>query len=104
MQPGSPALVRQSHSVAGLAGFGDAREELMRNSPAGCVLLVSRTGVAVKGGTIMAHSVFCKSRRIGRTLKIRVGAMASSARILGVLTILGLLTVASLRAQDRAQP
>src|SRR5439155_24382353 len=53
---------------------------------------------------IMAHSVFCKSRRIGRTLQIRVDAVASSARVLGVLTILGLLIVASLRAQDRAQP
>src|SRR5437867_1787321 len=63
-----------------------------------------KTGVAVKGGTIMAHSVSNKSGRIGRSLKSRVGAVASYSRILGVLTILGLLTMANLRAQDRAQP
>src|SRR5439155_1713180 len=93
---------RQSHTVAGLAGFGHARvksiPKFARRLRASCF---PQTGVAVKGGTIMAHSVLA-SRNLGRNLKAR--ALASSFRIVGALTILSLLTIASLRAQDRTQP
>src|SRR5262249_27384222 len=52
----------------------------------------------------MAHSALGTCRRIGRDLRVNARAVASSSRIVAVLTILSLLAVASLRAQDRAPP